>query len=342
MSDKINQVTKILGDIRIQLSVAHKAFAVSAAFNAYDYVLLDYFLGEIDKTTCEFGTSVYLLASELWIPESEVISSLRRLSNFGLIHCYSENRKLNYQIKINPTIHSIITIVGFTKNYKSVISHYCTVGMDRLHKYESPMQGFRVDTLFGDLELEAEPISAEKEIVKITQIKSDDKAKREVDNQMWRALANEFISGCARIWVMAQSAQGFGSAHPNWAMEDCPTKVRAERNELIKTFKQYGGRVTALSWMLFCGGITEVDDNGKVKYSINCPHRQFVTSDKKPSQFTRNFNSILKDQILHEWANNEWKVYYILLKDIFLTSLDAPPKQGDEYVLSGVKFQSIY
>jgi len=338
----ITQIKKLLGDMRFELAVAHKSLMLGSSFNAYDYILMDHFFGEIDKKTYEFGTSVYILSNDLWIPPDEVMSSLQRLANFGLICCFSEHHRFNYQIKINPTIHSIITIVGFTKNYKSVMSHFCKMGLDRLHKYDSPSQGFRVDTRFGEGEPETEPFNAEKEIVKITQIRSDDKAKREVDNQLWRSLANEFIAGCAKIWVMAQSAQGFGSAQPNWAIEDCPAKVRAERNELIKTFRQYGGRVTALSWMLFCGGITEVDENGKVKYSINCPHRQFVTSDKKPSQFTRNFNSILKDQILHEWANNEWKVYYILLKDIYLTSLDAPPKQGDEYILSGIKFQSIY
>jgi hypothetical protein len=342
MNDKVK---KILADIRLELMISHKVITIGTQFNAYDCIVLEYLFGDIDKTTYEVGTSVFILANELWIPEQEVVSSLYRLSNFGLICCQSEKtegRKLNYQIKINPTVHGIVTIVGFTKNYKSVLSHLCKMGIQRLKKYESPIQGFRIDTLFGDKELEAEPYNAEKEIVKITQEKSEDKARKEVDNQLWRALANEFIMGCSTVWVMAQSAQGFGSAQPNWAMEDCPTKVRAERNELIKTFKQYGGRVTALAWMLFCGGITEVDENGKVKYSINCPHRQFVTSDKKPSQFTRNFNSILKDKILHEWANNEWKVYYILLKDIFSTSIDAPPKQGDEYILSGVKFQSIY
>lgn len=326
----------------IEIVVAHKNFT---KFNAYDYMILCHIFEEFDKNTHEFGSSVNLISNELWIPEEDVLRSLKSLANFGLICCHSEEtegRKLNYQIKVNPTIVGIVTIVGFTKNYKAVITHIAKQGIIRKARFDSPIQGFRIDTRFGDRELEVEPYNAEKEILKISRDQSEKKAKQEEDIQAWRALSNEFAHGCAKVWVMAQSAQGFGSAMPNWALEDCPSKVRAERSELIKTFKQYGGRVTALAWMLFCGGITEVDENGKIKYSINCPHRQFVTSDKKPSQFSKNFNSILKDPILHEWARNEWAVYYILLKEIYSTSLDTPPKQGEEYILSGLQFQKIH
>lgn len=336
------KVKRLIEDIRLDLIVSHKIIVEGNLFHLNDIVILTHVFESIDKNTYEFGTSTFILANELWMSEQEVDQSLKRLSNYSLITCQAETterRRLNYQIKLNPTIYGIIMLTGFTKSYKQIISHIVKFGIRRKYKFETPMQGFRIDTLFGEYELESEPYNAEKEILKIAEEQSIEKKKREEDVQSWRALSNEFVKGCSTIWVIAQSAQGNGSALPNWALDDCPTKVRAERNELIKTFKNYGGRVTALTWMLFCGGITEVDENGRIKYSITCPHRQFVTSDKKPSQFTKNFNSLLKDPILHEWANNEWICYYPLLKEHYGSSLDTLPKQGDEFILSGLKFQ---
>jgi hypothetical protein len=337
----LDKIKKLLADIKIEAIVAHKCYTPEILFNANDYLILDLCFTSMDKVTNSFGTSIYQIANELWMTEYDTRVSLERLSCFGLIKCYSEDYIYNIQVTVNPTVYGVITVVGFTKNYKAYISHLCKLGINRKHKFDKPMQGFRVDTLFGNLELETTPYNAERELINILEDRSKEKAEKESKNQSDRALADEFVRGCASLWVLAQSAQGFGSARPNWSLSEMSAKVRAERSELVKTFKSYGGRVAALSWMLFVGGVTELDDNGKVKYSITCPHRQFVTSDKKPSQFTKNFNAILKDPLLHEWAEKEWKVYYPLLKEHYFDSLDALPKCGDDAILSGLQFQKI-
>lgn len=167
----------------------------------------------------------------------------------------------------------------------------------------------------------------------------EDKAKADKarTDALWRERSDLWVTGSAELWVQAQSLLGMGASRPNWEGPIgllSPTAKR-ERSELVKTYQSFGGRITGLAWYIFCCGIPQRDKYGKLLYSPDEPHRQFITVDRKPSQFTKHFNAIMKDPEFLKIAKEDFTKFKIILQKYFGGVLDVSPRGRSEIDLLG-------
>lgn len=233
----------------------------------------------------------------------------------------------------NPILERLLGNDPYTRRKAPVLAHYCDMGIRRLD-YDNDVQGFLVDCAYGSKEPQGgEPVKAEKILDDVLSKDDDAKARRERINQTWREYADQFVVGCAEIWVRSQAYLGYGISRPNWEGQtsSLSPSARRERMELVRTFEAYGCKATALGWYIFVGGIADVDKYGKPNFSIFAPHRQFVTIDKKPSQFAKHFNAIIKDDVFLQYAKKDWEQVKQMLDMHFSGILDVGPKNDSEF-----------
>jgi len=337
----LNKIKKLLRDFQQAVTYNYNVYTDYAIYSTESILLLEFLFENYDEKIKYSYFSSSQIANNIGSDEFSVARILRTLSKFCLVVVvYEETRQ---KIYLNPTIHACLTYVDYTRNLNTLVKHYVSMGINR-SEHERPLQGFRSDIPYGHMEVEGgEVIKADQEVTRIVARHDEKKAVQEEDRQKWRVLGSDFVDGASKVWRMAQSAVGNTTDIPIWAtdLSTIPPTGRKERNELIKIFQTYGGRVTALAWCIFCGGLTELDQFGKPVFDIKAPHRQWVSWDKKPSQFSKHFNSVLKDPETVNWAKTKWKNLYPVLKKLFGDCMETSPKMGDDLILSGLEFEEI-
>jgi hypothetical protein len=207
---------------------------------------------------------------------------------------------------VNPTLIGILENESI-KNLTRFADHYFNVGYERLNS-ESDIQGFFTDCLYGKKEPEhGEKLSWQSHITSMLDLKdktASDKAREAFE---WMELSKRFVTSCGKLWTKAQGAAGLGYNKAVW--DNDPSKLgtmpRRERQELVKLFEAWGCFDVAVAWFIFVCGIAERDEKKRLVFDITAPHRQFVTIDKKPSQFAKHFNAILSDEYFISYSTDE-------------------------------------
>lgn len=130
-------------------------------------------------------------------------------------------------------------------------------------------------------------------------------AKREEREKRLKA-RDAWVVGAAVVWRELRARRGYGTEAPGWVGQKSalPPAQKKERNELERIFERYGGRKSAFAWALFCGGKPKRDDKGKLVFDPDLAHRQWTTSDKKPSHFAKHIDLILADLASSRWEDD--------------------------------------
>jgi len=274
-------------------------------------------------------------------------SRLLHLARYGIIKVETEwrndgsNLRMPMKVFPNPVFMALMGIDRLTNSKSAVVRHYVKLGRKRLD-YEDDVQGFHVDCAYGSKEPKegVEGVKAEQNLLNIIAREDNQKAEKEADNALWRQRDEMFVLGCSNLWVHAQSQFGYGQSLPNWLGQigELSPAAKKERSELTKSYQKYGGRVAALAWYVFAGGVADLADNGQPRFTVIDPHRQFASIDKKPSQFGKHFNAILKDELFLDYAKRKWPKIHDGLFKYFGAALAYPPRYENEYAIIGFEF----
>lgn len=293
--------------------------------------------------------SLHEIALQSFVSRAQVRSRLKLLACYSLITVeMTIGTKLT--IKINPVL---LYMLGHkNKVSKSGIAAY--VGQcakkahDRLQR-NAAYQGFGcVDCDYGATEALDAPLDAQAEIVNAmhrveakAEATKQSKADKQKEAFFWKRKSDEFVDGAAKVWSYCQARAGYADSRPMWsfASNELSATARRERQELVKTFQCYGGVITALAWGAFCSGRTDIDPNTqRPTYSHTEPHRQFVTTDRRPSQFVKYFNAILADRegflllLQKETWDKKIPGFYKFFGDV----LFSEPRHDTIYALTGI------
>ena len=285
--------------------------------------------------------SSYTMAKILRSTRNRIRCRLKKLCRFGLVRIETAwrndgtRKKKTQLISINPVVGQLMEPGTKPSVFTTVSKHLVGIGLARL-EYEEDVQGFETDCLYGEPEPPREDgmeyINDDARLDALVAAESADKAQKVRDQMLWRDRDKDFVSGCARIWVFGQSEMGRGTARPNWAgdIKNMPSQAMRERRELTKTFRQYGCRTASLAWYIFACGVPAMDEKtGKPQFDLTVPHRQFATIDRKPSQFTKHFNAILKDAYFIQIAKKGWQTIGSKLHEIYGDIIDVGPEDGE-------------
>jgi len=263
------------------------------------------------------------------------------------------------KIKVNPKIDYIFGARSKQSIIMKCIGSFFAVARER-DELEGNFQGFQFNLRYGDLEpkdikdiicetketsveeYEQTPSQAGNELNNILEKEDRDKARKAKESKYWREKSAMYVERAAYLWKQAQMKHGFGAALPNWQgdTKNMPNQAKSERNELISTFKQYGGKTAALSWYIYCAGRPEMDPKtGRTAFDSTAPHRQYITADRKPSQYTKHFNSIIADPLFKEHATTKWPEISKTLHNFFGDLLDILPRDSmTETSKTGIPF----
>jgi hypothetical protein len=279
-----------------------------------------------EKKSEEIVLSVYQLAEMSHVSYQSARTRLTRMAAFGIIETESDWEQVGKRRK--PTT------IRLHRHFRTAVSKGSKPGLLMEAVRFFALTGFRnlTEETAHDAELGRFGDLAEKV--------ENDKAEKTKNRIYWAEKSERFVKGAARIWQVMQSARGYGSALPNWCGENLSPTTARERRELEKIFQQYGGRITATAWWVFCGGIVQKDDKGNRIYNPEIPHIQFASIDRKPSQFTKHFNAILCDEGFKRFATtgftDELQAMY---KRVFGDSFEILPRDGrSEFDLLGFYF----
>ena len=275
-------------------------------------ILLELMKRSLEKGFVEISS--LRISREIRSSRKKVRTRLFHLARYGIIrveHRYkTDGSGLNEMnvIEINPVLLGIFRTNSGAKSMDQFINHYFMLGFTRLEDDENDVQGFWRDCKYGHKEPEGgSPSSWQSRLIGIMNYREEVKAVKASDNFKWHQLANDFTLGCGKIWTECQGRSGLGYNKAAWDgdINLLGPARKKERAELGKLFQSYGGRKAAIAWYVFCGGVESIDENGKRIYDPKSPHRQFVTIDKKPSQFAKHFNAILSDPIFIDLYENQ-------------------------------------
>jgi len=274
------------------------------------------------------------------------INRLRRrlllMARFGIIKMISPWRDDDTGLReigtiyINPSLYASLVINKSVVLRKMLVTKLVKLGIERLDE-EDDTQGFNHTCLYGREEPHKSADRAEVQLINMMDREDKAKADKARTDALWRERSDLWVTGSAELWVQAQSLLGMGASRPNWEGPIgllSPTAKR-ERSELVKTYQSFGGRITGLAWYIFCCGIPQRDKYGKLLYSPEEPHRQFITVDRKPSQFTKHFNAIMKDPEFLKIAKEDFTKFKIILQKYFGGVLDVSPRGRSEIDLLG-------
>jgi hypothetical protein len=258
--------------------------------------------------------STYQLANLTCASRHRIRSRLLRLCRYGLVKCISGwsdseiNKRKPLQIEVNPMLAEVLVPKVNQPTIRTAVNHFVSLGISRL-EYEKDLQGFDTDCEYG--KEESGPKKDFKETTEklnnLVRLENKVEANKREERFYWKVKSDDFVKCSSKVWSTIMAKNGFGSSKPNWDGDNISPAATKERRELVKTFQQYGGRITALAWWIFVGGSPIIDDNKRPKYLPQIPHRQFVSSDKKPSQFAKHFNAILQDKYFIDASKGNWK-----------------------------------
>ena len=284
--------------------------------------------------------SSYYLSKAIGSTRWKIRARQKILCSFGFIECYSDkwqgvNRRSTATIKINPLLLEAIK-TGIKASIKAeAVKYFCNLGIRRL-QYDTDIMGFDYDMPFGEnpdgTETSYEPSEPNSEMLnRLVENSSEKKAKKAKDDAQWRDYSERFVNGAADIWTKTQTKLGYGTSKPSWCgtTSTLSDMAKKEKRELVKIFQQYGGKITSLAWYVFCALRTEKDEKGKVVYDDKNPHQQFVFADKRPTQFAKNFNSVIHDPHFIKFSRESWDEVANFMKENFDYTLDLEPRYGD-------------
>lgn len=300
--------------------------------------------------------STYELSNKCHTTRSRVRYRMIELCRYGLIKIQNDWRndgslkRRAALISVNPWLFSVMQTGCKPAHKLAAIKYFIDLGKNR-RESDINLQGFKSDVPLGKEEpelseiAEAQPKETFDELNDLIAKEAKEKADALREQTQWRKDSEVFVSGAGRLWTKAQCAMGHGSAVPAWAGDKKllgPTVLR-ERQELVKVFQQYGGRVAALAWHIWTCGIAEIDDKTlKPVYDPSTPHRSFAQVDRRPSQFAKYLSAILMDQFFIERATKDWERVEPLLREYFGPTMDVRPKGcANDESLIGMKFGQV-
>lgn len=280
-----------------------------------------------EKKSESIVLSVYQLAEMSHTSYQSTRTRVNRLAAFGIIETESEWEQFGKRRK--PTT------ITLHRHFRTAVSKGAKPGiMMEAVKYFA-LVGYRHLTDEGSLD-QNESSRFEDLAAKI----ETDKAEKTKDRMAWNERSDRFVKGAARVWQVFQSNHGYGIAMPNWYGETLSPTAAKERREIVNLYQQYGGKIVATAWWIFCGGQVKTDDHGKRVYDPNLPHIQFASVDRKPSQFAKHFNAIMMDENFKTisttgWAGEMEKTF----KRVYGDSLEVPARDGrSDFDLLGYYF----
>lgn len=311
------------------------------SFDAIASDTLGIILNECHDSRSEtISMSSYQLSRRTNSTRRRIRRRLEELARYGLVKLRSEwrndgsNKRKPMQITPHPWLFQLLTVGAKPAHKNQAVKHFVAIGISRLD-YDEPVQGFKVDCPVGDIEPEQQEQpdreQTENQINELIEREKAAHARKLKEQEEWRRDGDRFVEACATIWTRAQAKSGNGSARPNWSGDKrhMPPAASKERLELIKVFQQYGGRVGALTWYIFACGLPAIDENtGKRVYNPRIPHRQFITTDKRPSHYAKYFNAILQDRYFLQFAKKEWAETEPQLREYYQDVLDKQPRDG--------------
>jgi hypothetical protein len=317
-------------DIKVCIQDAVDPVAQSVLMFAYNEAASSH-----DKT-CRLSSAHIAnlcLTKRYWVRKA-----VEGLARVGILHVLNgwkndgSKERLPWQITINPLVIATIGSGSRPVERRATIAHLADLAIART-VLDWKVQGFEYDCKFGSEELvppdEIEVSTTDKLLSMIEGATEADLVKAR-ERERWAKLNEAFVNGCATIWSTHQGARGFGYVEPNWkgSPGGLAPAARKERTELTKTFQQYGGAITGILWELYCSYEHSYDKNGKLVYDVDRPHQQYTTTDKKPSQFAKHFNALLRDPITLVRFTDEYQHRYEKLKPLFKDAIDAQPLDG--------------
>lgn len=198
-------------------------------------------------------------------------------------------------------------------------------------------QGFSMLVPYGRPEIDKYKIS---DLVpgdsSLVEVERNSVENRRSENQKWVGYKDKFVEASAYIWMLGQREKGLGNekgtdkiAAWSGSTKHMPLAQKRERSELTKIFESYGGGVAAVAWSYYCDCVPALDENKRIVFDRNFPHRQNVFADKRPSQFAKNIISILKDPSFVKLSTVEWNDdIKTLLSEFYGELLDVEPREG--------------
>jgi len=193
-------------------------------------------------------------------------------------------------------------------------------------------QGFKMLVPYGKPETDFNKVGdlqTAEDLAQVVEIEASAVKDKKTENERWRRMKNDFVEGAVKIWLCASEANGFGKTLPNWGEPNVKGVASSERRELTQLFETYGGGVTGLACALFCNMRPELDPNtSRPVFNLTAPHRQFTTLDKKPSQFAKHFNSLLRDDEFEYYSLERWPKMREELKTFFYNLVRQEPREG--------------
>jgi hypothetical protein len=245
------------------------------------------------------------------------------------------------RVIINAAVKGIIRGEVKARMVREYVRHLAEQAARR-SELEGEYQGFQNDCLYGEVEPEKGIRTPEDQIADVVSREDEKKAERLREAASWRNLKEQFVLGAGRLWQHALLKHGLGKHDAVWAKpaKQLSQTARAEYNNLGKTFETYGGRLTCLAWLIYCGVEVGLDLTGW-KYDRLRPYLSTATIDKKPGHFVKNFNSILLDPVVREIAQTQWQEHYKALKVWFGEIVNTPPRYQKEHELIDFEFQAI-
>jgi hypothetical protein len=266
------------------------------------------------------------------VRSASINERLRVLSQYWFLtvdtHRWVRTNVKDTQVITPNEAFKFIFLAGKTKEKQNFLSRCMEIGEDR----EVGEQGFRFTIPYGKPEIESNKLydlslgASYQE--RLDEKKAQEKDKRE-ENNRWRLLSERFIEAAADVWVNYQRKEGYGEDQPLWAgdLKTMPATAKRERSELVKCFQSLGGYVTTLAWSLYCLAEPETKD-GNAIFDRSAPWRQCVFSDKRPSQFSKNLQSLIKHQEFIDKSTDEWPEERAILKSWFGELVEQEPREG--------------
>ena len=331
----------------VHVAAAEEGICLSKLYQAYDPVCQT-IMAALVNDAISHGCNYSVMGTKpLWsichTIRNQLDVRLQRMAHFGMIHVLAQGRKGGsvehkpLKMTINPLVMKVLTEPEIrASERKVVVAMLVALGMGRYgYGDNKKRQGFESDCYYTEAEpapLEMPFLTATEKLSEIMRQTCSIEAKKTEDREYWQAMERLFVKGSRDVWVMGQVKSGRGLGDPNWYSTQ-PTQMAAtakkERNELAKTFRQYGGAIAAIAWTVFTHYQVEKDAKGKMVFSSDMPHQQFCTDDKKPSQFVKNFNALLKDPHFKKRCTTEYLSFAEKLRPIFGDSFDVGPFDGD-------------
>jgi hypothetical protein len=282
---------------------------------------------------------------------------LRAAAQAGIIKCVTwydplKKKRFPLEVVVNPLIFECYGKTGLN-NAKAIGQAFGALWLDRRNQLK-PMQGFtQEDTVpwgrWSDgedaiqeivlpddgprktfpelLEVAKSDIGSQIAAAATGGKKTVDALKKE-DQRRKREVTDAFIAGCASVWVSHRARQGHGHLPPPWVSANLSPSARAERQELVKVFATYGGRVAATAWGAYCGySGPKLDAKGRREFNPDIAFRQYAGADKPPKIFARYIVQIIDLVTRAGWVASEESASR-LRQEFFGISFDQMPFQA--------------